>query len=154
EQVERFDRDISALEGTLQERPEVLAPVSVDLAVHVPFGVVDDVVNVVGAQAVVREQFVGVDSRTTPDVFADVALQGVLAVVGHNVHADGAVVPVPVAREQPLHGTLAHSASALDDALPAADVHVASLATDVGFVYFDVPANLPAHLVLHGEPDA
>ena len=46
EQMERFDAHVGALHGALQERPEVLQAVGVDLPVHVGFGVVDDVVDV------------------------------------------------------------------------------------------------------------
>jgi hypothetical protein len=44
EQMERFDRHVGATDGALQERPEVLAVVGVDLAVHVGFSVVDDLI--------------------------------------------------------------------------------------------------------------
>ena len=49
-QIERFNRDVGALDGAFQETPEVLAPVGMDFAVHVGFGVVDHVVGVVRAE--------------------------------------------------------------------------------------------------------
>lgn len=39
-QMERFDGDVGALQGALQQRPKVLAAVGVDLPVHVAFGMV------------------------------------------------------------------------------------------------------------------
>ena len=45
--------DVSPLQPTLQETPEVLNAVGVNLVLDVLFGVVDDLVNVVAAQRVV-----------------------------------------------------------------------------------------------------
>jgi len=80
--MERFDRNISTLDGALQEAPEVLAAIGVDFTVHVGFGVVNDVMGVVGVQPVVRQEEVSVDLRTAANVREDIGLQGLLANVG------------------------------------------------------------------------
>ena len=54
--------------------------------------------------------------------------------------------------EQALHGNLASSAGSGDDARTLSLVHVAGLAANVGFVNFDVSANLFKGFILHGEP--
>ena len=46
EQMKRFDRHVGALDGALQEAPEVFEPVGVDIAFGVALGMVDDVVDV------------------------------------------------------------------------------------------------------------
>ncbi len=61
EEMERLDADVGAFDVAFQERPEVFEPVGVDLAARVGFGVVDDLVRVVGRQAFIRLQRVGVD---------------------------------------------------------------------------------------------
>jgi hypothetical protein len=80
-QMKRFERYIGALEGALEQRPEVLAPVGVDLPVHVAFGVNDDIVDVVRVQPIVREQLVGVDVRPASNVLADLGLKDGLAIL-------------------------------------------------------------------------
>ena len=58
EQVERLDAHVRPSEAPLQQRPEVLHPVRVHVAVNVLDGVVDDFVDVEGFQPVVGQQFV------------------------------------------------------------------------------------------------
>src|SRR4051794_10464016 len=45
EQMERFNRNVGALNATLQQAPEVLQPVGVDLPLGVAFGVVNDLMD-------------------------------------------------------------------------------------------------------------
>lgn len=78
EQMERFNRHVGALDGALQQAPEVLAPVGVNLAVYVLFGMVDHAVDEVGVQSTIGAEVVGVDVGTRFHVLADVALQDVL----------------------------------------------------------------------------
>lgn len=54
EQVERLHRHIRALDGALQQRPQVFASVGVHVPVDVRHGVVDDVVRVVWGQPDIR----------------------------------------------------------------------------------------------------
>src|SRR5579871_409602 len=151
EQVERLNRHVSALQSALQEAPEVLAAVGVDLPVHVAFGVDDDVVSIVGVQAVVREQFVGVDFRSASDVLADLRLKDRLPVALHDTRTHGAVAIFAVPREQTHDGNLAFAASALDDAVALPLVHVPRLTADVSLVNLDVTSDFGKRLVLHGE---
>jgi putative heme degradation protein len=55
EQVERLNAHIRALQAPFEQAPEVLASVRVNLAVHVRFGVVNDLVR----QDVFRALYVG-----------------------------------------------------------------------------------------------
>ena len=59
EQVERLDADVGALDGPLEQRPEVLDSVGVNLAIDVLLGVVNDAVNVLALKAVVADPGVG-----------------------------------------------------------------------------------------------
>jgi hypothetical protein len=68
EQMERFDGYIGALEGALQETPEVLKAIGMDLAINVCLGVIDDVVNVVTAESLIGEMRVGVQGRASLNV--------------------------------------------------------------------------------------
>src|SRR6478672_790284 len=66
--MEWFDGHVGALEGTLEQRPEVLKAVGVDLSVYVRLGMVDNAVDIIGAQAVVGHERIGIDRRTGFDV--------------------------------------------------------------------------------------
>ena len=70
EQMERFDGYVGATDGTLQERPEVFARV-VNLPIDVRLGVVDDVMGVGVAQALIRQMGIGVDDRAFGNVLVD-----------------------------------------------------------------------------------
>jgi hypothetical protein len=68
EQMERLDADIGAVQATLQETPEVLHRVRVDVSVHVLYGVIDNRVLVFALQPVIRFQFVTEDSGPGFDI--------------------------------------------------------------------------------------
>ena len=53
EQVEGLSADVGSCQAALEQAPEVLHPVSVDGAPDVFFGVVDDLVGIVGSQPVI-----------------------------------------------------------------------------------------------------
>src|SRR6188768_2371680 len=120
--MEWFHGYVRALERTLQEAPEVLAAVGVDLPIDIALCMIDDLVDVIGIQSIVREQFVSVDLGPTAYVGAHLGLQRVLPVVFNNRHADSAVSVLAVAREQAHDRNLAHATGPLDDSLPSADV--------------------------------
>src|SRR5262249_51633974 len=143
--------------AALQQRPEVLAAVRVDRAVHVGFGVVDDLVRVVGSQTSVGRERIGVDGGTGFDFGAHDVLHRTTPQRVDDVQTNPAGVIAFVPLHQTHHRDFpGEAASTLDDALAPSDVHVARLATDVGFVHFDFAGQLAATAVrvLHGEPDA
>jgi hypothetical protein len=61
EQMERFYGYVGALDGALQQGPEILPIVGVDVAVNVRLGVVDDVVDVFAVPPFVGCERVGVE---------------------------------------------------------------------------------------------
>src|ERR1019366_7543733 len=58
EQVERFDTDIGSMQAALDETPEVLHGVGVDVSIDVLYGMVDDGVLVIRLQAIIGLQFI------------------------------------------------------------------------------------------------
>src|SRR5712691_13265523 len=127
--------------------------VGMDLAVHVSLSVVDDLMHVVFVQSFVGQQGVCEDAGILLDVGTDGSLQELLADALDDTGAHGAVSVRAMPLQQPHHSDLAHAASSLDDPCALGLVHVASLPADVGFIDFDVPAQLPTVVVLHGEAD-
>lgn len=78
EQVERFDGHIGSMDTSLQERPEILHAVCVDLSVDVSLGVVDEpVVKLI--QSFIRQERIGVYARSSLNVLADQLLKFWLA---------------------------------------------------------------------------
>ena len=73
--MERLDADVGSADAALQQRPEVLQAVGVNLAVHVRYGVVDDLMRVVGFQPFVRQQRIGVERGTGFNVLSDFGLK-------------------------------------------------------------------------------
>lgn len=61
--MKRFDTHICALDGALQERPEVLNAIRVDRAVNVLLSVIHNLVRVL-RQSIVRRQGIRVQPRT------------------------------------------------------------------------------------------
>src|SRR5579871_395312 len=134
EQMEGFDGDISAFEAPLQEAPEVLQPVGVNLPVNVGFGVIDDLVREVLTQTPVGKQFIGVDVRSLADVLLNDGLKSLFLPVVNHGRSD-----LAAALEHAYHdGLLKRIVLALRG------VHVSRLAADEGFIYFDMTGQLAA----------
>src|SRR5207302_6181258 len=60
EQVEGLDADVSSLQAALQETPEILKPVGVNLTIHVLNGVVNNLMLEIFAEPIVRFQRIAV----------------------------------------------------------------------------------------------
>jgi hypothetical protein len=61
EQVERLDADIGAVDGTLEQAPEVLQAIRVNNAIDVLLSMVDNLVNVVTPQPLIRAKGIRID---------------------------------------------------------------------------------------------
>jgi len=66
EEMERFNRDIGTVQATLQEAPEVLHRIGVNVSIRILNGVVDNGVLIVRLQSIIRLQLVGEDRRASP----------------------------------------------------------------------------------------
>jgi len=74
-QVERFNANVGAVQAPLQETPEVLHGVRVDVPVHILDGVVNHGVLVAITQAIVGKQFIAEDCGTRLYAITNRALQ-------------------------------------------------------------------------------
>jgi hypothetical protein len=61
EKMERFDVDVCTLESALEQAPEVLQPVRVDLPVNVSLGVVNRLVKTIAIQSYLGHERIGID---------------------------------------------------------------------------------------------
>src|SRR5258708_4351309 len=71
EQVKRLDADVGSMQAALEQTPEILHRVRVDIPIHVFDRVIDDSVLVIRSQAVIGFQFVAEDGRASFDAFTD-----------------------------------------------------------------------------------
>jgi hypothetical protein len=74
-QVEGFHADVGSVQAALQETPEILHTIGVNVAVHILDRVIDNGVLVVGFQPIVGFQFVAEDRRARFDALTDQRLK-------------------------------------------------------------------------------
>ena len=75
EQMKRLHAHVSSLNGPLEEAPEVLKAVRVNIAANIGYCMVNDVVRILIGQAVIGPEGIGMNLRAFQDVLANVALQ-------------------------------------------------------------------------------
>jgi len=152
EQVKRLDTNVCPANRSLQERPEVLHPVGVDVTANVGNSMVDHVVNVIRSKAIVGAKRIGMNLRTLYHIFAYVLLKFSATYVPDDVqdHARGFLGSV--ALQQSHDGSHRNGASALG--LPLSLVHVAGLAADESLVHFHIARELADRPVLNRQPDS
>lgn len=149
EQMERLDAHVGAVQPALEQAPEVLQPVDVDLAVDVLDGVIDGLMAVGALKADVADVLVGVQARAVLNVLFDMPLDAGPFAVGDDFGANLAAA---------LEGTGNHclilAAGPRDLSGFDGFVHVPGLAADVGLIDLDGAAQLLEAAGLHGEPDS
>ena len=149
EQVEGLGANVGASETALQQGPEVLHPVGVDVATDVLFSVVDDLVGVLGSQPVVAFQFIGIEGGTGLDVLPDLSLNVFLLTGLDNGSADCSSLSL-----QDTHDDhLSFWPTSRDPLPPFVGVHIAGLAANEALVGFDFPCQKDSGSLLHGTPD-
>lgn len=149
EQVEGFHAYVGTTQTTLQQAPEVLQPVGMDIPLDVGFGVVDELVDVVGLQPKVGDCLIAEDVRARFNVLFDVASQ-IPSVVrpGENLGTN-----LASSLQDSLNASLTGSAStfALERPLLPVLVYIPSLAADVGLIDLDLSREHGSAFVLHGK---
>jgi len=104
-----IDGVVSPVNHPLEQRPEVLQAVRVDAVPHVSFGVVDDLMHVVGLKTVVRTKSIRVDMGTGSNACTNLILNGPPSPARDDARAN--LRTFAVALKQSHDGNLAHSAS-------------------------------------------
>lgn len=136
-EVEWLDRNISAANRTLQQAPEILKAIRVNVTVNVGFCMVDDFMRVLGIKTRVGLQGVSVKLGASGNVFANLFLKMMLPSVLHNRKAYLA----GLAFEQPKHNSFTHSASAGNLSRPLTSVHVPRFAADESLISLNGPGH-------------
>lgn len=151
EQMERFYRNVGALEHSFNERPEVLNGVGVNVALDVRNRVVDDLVIEFGSRPEpVSALFIGAEGIGVENGLLGV---NVFTDEGHDVFAASArhdaerglarnVASPPLNRADNRSHMGASGFLALHHPFALVAVHEASLAADEGLINFDLPVEL------------
>lgn len=149
--MERLNRNISASDCSLQQRPKVFHAVSVNLTINIFLSMVDYAVNVIGVEIVVRPESIAIDNRSGLYVRVNRAAQRFPFRVRNNYRSNFAVT-----FKQSHNGHLSFKACrAFKSAGLNAAVHVPRFAADERLIYFDAAAQLLCkRSSLHSEPDS
>ena len=108
-------------------------------------GVIYNLVRVIGCEFFIREQGIGVERGSSSDVLAYFVLQYLAAAARNHAGANLAAT-----FQDADHCGLILAASSGNPALPFADVHVPSLATDESLIHFNFTAELRTEkFILH-----
>src|ERR1017187_4467328 len=145
-QVIWLHADVSPMQPTLQQAPEVLHRVRVDIAPYVFYGVVDNSVLVIGFQTVIGLQCIAENCGTGFDALPDDWLKFLLGAGGY-VTGDN----LAAALYHPEHNLLAFRPASHDRRFALRLVPVAGLPTDKGFIAFNLAPELAAVGVLKAK---
>ena len=110
EQVKRLDANVGALDSPLQQAPEILQSIGVNLVPNVTLGVVNDLVSVCIPKQGIGWVSVGEDVRASFDIPPDYRAKDATAGVGENLCPNAAVAVWPVPLQE------AHNDGLADDA--------------------------------------
>ena len=150
-QMKGLDADVGSFQAALQQRPEILDPVRVDIAIDVAFRVVDHLMHVIGIQSVVGAPCIAENVGAALDIFADESLKGRGAGIGDVPQANLFGFAIQQSHDDGLAATGPASARDLGFLVL---VHEASRAADERFVNLEVANRFLERAVLHRLADA
>src|SRR3972149_1215272 len=133
-QMKRGNRNIRSLNGTFQQRPEILGSVDVCQPSNIALRMVNRFVNVCHAKHSIGWSLISVNSSPTPDITANFRQEIVGCLGTKDRCPDLAGVVANRSLQDSMNGGLAHGPTALNRACPFFGVHVFRLATDIGCV--------------------
>jgi hypothetical protein len=150
-QMERFHADVSPFQAALQQRPEILDSVRVNVPVNLAFGVVDHLMDIISAQAVVGTPSIAVNVGTALDILSNESLKCGAASVLDVAQANLFSVAIQQAHHNRLTAASSTSAGNLGFLIL---VHEAGGTADKRFVNLKVASSLLKRAVLHRLADA
>jgi hypothetical protein len=146
EQVEWLNTDVGPVKATLQQTPEVLHRISVDVTIDVFNCMVDNCVLVFRLQSIIGLKFITEDRGASLNVLANVSLKFLLPAVANMKDTD-----LSTALNHPHRYLFVCAASPGDLLRTLVLMHIASLAAYECLVYFNFATKFPASDILHHE---
>ena len=146
EQVERLNADVGAVDAALQETPEILHAIGVNVLANILHGMVNDLMSVFVRESPVGLQEVAINVRSGFHVVTYQLLQFALLASPYDLGAD-----LTAAFQNGSDNGLTFGTATVDLFGLLVGVHVTGLAADEGFVYFDFTAELATVVVLMGQ---
>src|ERR1035438_9689844 len=147
--MERFHAHVGSRDAALQQAPEVLQPVSVNLPIDIFLGMVDDLMSVVLSQPVVRLERIRIQRRPSFDVLFHASMESLFLPV---INYHSANLAATFQRTE--HNGFVFAASTSDAALTFVEMHVTSLAADESFIDLDFTAELTKGFILQSQTNA
>src|SRR5438128_2132945 len=146
--MKRFHTHTGSRDSALEQRPEIFKSVGVYATVYILAGVVNHLMRIFSCKTFIGLEGIGVESSASSDMPAYFFLQHSFATARNHAGAN-----LSTTFQDTNNRSLVLCASASDTALALANMHVPSLATDEGFIYFyfaAVSAQLRAEeIILH-----
>lgn len=139
--MERLDTHIGSADASLQQAPEVLKAIGVYAPIDVLDSMIHDLMGIISGQPFVGEQEVGIERGASLNMLADLRLQHRLLTA-----CDDGSANLTTTLKDTHDRNLVFGSGASDATLALAEVHVAGLATDEGFVNLNTVAVGATHL--------
>src|SRR5260370_25699994 len=154
--MKRFDRNISAFDAALEQRPEVFQSVSVDMAFGVALRVIDHLVDVFICQPVIRRQRICVNFRALLNVLTNRCFNIMSAYAPHYFAANARMFFRRVSLKQSHDSRFANrTALSTSGSRTSIFVHVARLAANKSLIGLNTALHLLLNrAVSHRQPDA
>ena len=154
EQMERFDANVGSFESTLEQAPEVLKAIGVNLSIDVPNGMVNNLVlESFVIESLIRHEIVCINRTALLHSGEHFGLQVLFAPPLN----DGGAYFFGLAVKNADNRNFPADSVASDETATANRIHEAGSAANEGFVYFDFmapTAKFHQRLSLHGKSDA
>ncbi len=144
EQMKWLNTDISSIQLALDQTPEVLNRVRVNVPIHILHGMINNCVLILGRESIVGSQRVAKESGTGLNVLSNASAKFVLASRGHR---EGANVTTPLNYTK--SDGFVFAASASDNSRSAPSMHISRFTADEAFVDLNLSSELRSSLVLH-----
>jgi hypothetical protein len=86
--MEWFDSNVSSAKVALQQAPEVLQPIGMNLSVNVPLGVIDELMDISRMELVVSVGVIGINLASVLHIGEHFVLEGFTLDIGQNLGAN------------------------------------------------------------------
>src|ERR1017187_1788698 len=153
--MKRLNSNVGSTKAALQERPEILNAIGVNLSVYVLLKVIDELMLVLGFEIVVASKLVSHDCGTSLNEISNSSMNSRMLAISNDSGFDSSAT-LKCADDYSLAMSTLHS-NAIAETTALTLVHIASLAADVGLINLNGslgPTKLATVLALQSQANA